>query len=130
MRKKEKLSAALKRAAAAEKAAALRAEKQVMIEKAINLRLMCDYAVSMSYGDLVLIIAMLHDYILLCDEVKGDNIQYQAYYRKKFQKIASRLEEQLGYDFEAAVEKCKAKKEEKYSDIGEEAVALTVSRGR
>lgn len=38
------------------------AEKQVMIEKAINLRLMCDYVVSCSYGDVVLIISMLHDY--------------------------------------------------------------------
>lgn len=34
------------------------AEKQVMIEKAINLRLMCDYVVSCSYGDVVLIICM------------------------------------------------------------------------
>ena len=29
-------------------------EKQVMIEKAINLRLMCDYVVSCSYYDVVL----------------------------------------------------------------------------
>ena len=55
-------------------------EKQVMIEKAINLKLMCDYAVSCSYGDIVLIICMLHDYVKMLDELRADDIQYQAYY--------------------------------------------------
>lgn len=54
-------------------------EKQVMIEKAINLRLMCGYVVSCSYLDIVLIICMLHDYIKILDEVKANDIQYQAY---------------------------------------------------
>ena len=59
-------------------------EKQVMIEKAINLRLMCDYVVSCSYGDIVLIICMLHDYVNMLDEIKADDIGYQAYYRGIF----------------------------------------------
>ncbi len=101
------------------------AEKQVMIEKAINLRLLCDYVVSCSYGDVVLIICMLHDY------VKADDIQYQAYYRGKFVKMADRLAEQIGYDYDAAVEKCKKKlqKRESASDVGEDAMALALKYG-
>lgn len=36
-------------------------QKRVMIEKAINLKLMCDYVVSCSYLDIVLMICMLKD---------------------------------------------------------------------
>ena len=83
------------------------AEKQVMIEKAINLRLLCDYVVSCSYGDIVLIICMLHDYVKMLDEIKAEDIQYQAYYRGKFMKMADRLAEQIGYDYDAALENAK-----------------------
>lgn len=105
--------------------------KTVMIEKAINLKLLCDYVVSCSYGDIVLIICMLHDYVKMLDEIKGDDIQYQAYYRKKFTAMADRLAEQIEYDYDAAVERCKKKqeKEERDSDIGEEAMALAIKRG-
>ncbi len=107
------------------------AEKQVMIEKAINLRLLCDYVVSCSYGDVVLIICMLHDYVKMLDEIKADDIQYQAYYRGKFVKMADRLAEQIGYDYDAAVEKCKKKlqKRESASDVGEDAMALALKYG-
>lgn len=106
-------------------------DKQVMIEKAINLKLMCDYVVSCSYGDVVLIICMLHDYVKMLDEARDDDVQYQAYYRAKFLKMANRLAEQIGYDYDLAVEKCKKKqlKQETNSDIGEEAMALTTKRG-
>lgn len=104
--------------------------KTVMIEKAINLKLLCDYVVSCSYGDIVLIICMLHDYVKMLDEIKGDDIQYQAYYRKKFITMADRLADQIEYDYDAAVEKCRKKneKEEHNNDIGEEAMALAVKR--
>ena len=107
------------------------AEKQVMIEKAINLRLLCDYVVSCSYGDVVLIICMLHDYVKMLDEIKADDIQYQAYYRGKFVKMADGLAEQIGYDYDAAVEKCKKKlqKRESASDVGEDAMALALKYG-
>ena len=74
--------------------------KTVMIEKAVNLKLLCDYVVSCSYGDIVLIICMLHDYVKMLDEIKGDDIQYQAYYRKKFTAMADRLAEQIEYDYD------------------------------
>lgn len=103
-------------------------EKQVMIERAINLRLMCDYVVSCSYLDVVLIICMLHDYIRILDEVKADDIQYQAYYRKKFTDMADRLAQQIEYDYEKQLEKCQKKMDTRArnDDIGEEAMALAV----
>jgi len=100
-------------------------EKQVMIEKAINLRLMCDYVVSCSYGDVVLIICMLRDYVKMLDEIRSD-IQWEAYYREKFIKMADRLSEQIGYDYDAALEKCRKKlgQKESSSDVGGEALEL------
>ena len=105
-------------------------EKQVMIEKAINLKLMCDYVVSCSYGDIVLIICMIHDYIKMLDEIRN-TIQWEVYYREKFIKMADRLSEQIGYDYDAAMEKCKKKlsKEETCSDIGGDGVSLAVKYG-
>lgn len=106
-------------------------EKQVMIENAINLKLMCDYVVSCSYGDIVLIICMLRDYVKMLDEVRSD-IQWEVYYREKFIKMADRLSEQIGYDYDAALEKYKKKLEEKesFSDVGEEAFTLAVKKGK
>lgn len=103
-------------------------EKQVMIEKAINIRLMCDYVVSCSYGDVVLIICMLHDYINMMDDTRADDIMYQAYYRGVFMKMADRLAEQIEYDYESQLEKCRKKREAQgdYKDIGEDAMVLAV----
>ena len=52
--------------------------KQVMIEKAINIKLLCDYVVSCSYGDIVLIICMLHDYVKMMDEIRDEDIPWKA----------------------------------------------------
>ena len=105
-------------------------EKQVMIEKAMNLKLYCEYAVSCSYGDIVLIICMLHDYVKMLDEIKGEDIQWKAYYRKKLSDMADRLAGQIEYDYNAALEKCQKKwqKREKESDIGEDALVLALKK--
>lgn len=115
----------------AEKKLSQKEEKLVMIEKAINLRLMCDYVVSCSYNDVVLIICMLHDYVKMLDEVKADDIQYQSYYRSVFMKMADRLAGQIEYDYEKQLEKCQKKmmKKEKDSDIGEDSFVLAVRHG-
>ena len=130
--KKERLRRSLEKAKRAEEAASKKAMKKVMIEKAICLRLMVDYVVTCSYGDIVLIIAMLRDYVRLCDEVRGEDIQYQAYYRGKFLDIADRLSGQIDYNYDEAYEKCleKQKREEKDSDVGADAVELAVTRRR
>lgn len=105
-------------------------EKQMMIEKAVNLKLMCDYAVSCSYGDIVLIICMLHDYVKMMDELRAEDIEYQEYYRRRFMKMADKLAGQIGYDYDKAVEKCKKKqlKQEKDSDVGEDGVSQLIRR--
>lgn len=113
-----------------EKDLSMEEEKQVMIEKAINLKLMCDYVVSCSYGDIVLIICMLRDYVKMLDEVRSD-IQWECYYREKFLKMADRLSEQIEYDYDAALEKCRKKlgQKEKSGDIGGDAMDLAVKYG-
>ncbi len=104
-----------------------KSEKEVMIEKAICLRTFCDYVVSCTYGDVVLIIAMLRDYVRMLDDIQGDNIEYQAYYRKKFMGIADRLSAQIDYDYDKALKKCLKKKEkESKNDVGEDALVLAL----
>lgn len=107
-------------------------QKQVMIEKAINLKLMCDYVVSCSYLDIVLIICMLRDYVQMVDEIRANDIQWSAYYRDKFLKMADRLSEQIEYDYDAAKERCltKQQKEVDAGDIGEDALVLAVKYGK
>ena len=106
--------------------------KQVMIENAINLKTMCDYVVSCSYLDIVLIICMLRDYIQLIDERRADDIQWSAYYRGKFLNMANRLSRQIEYDYDAAKERClkKQQKKENAGDIGEDAMTLAVKYGK
>ena len=99
-----------------------KSSKLVKIENVINTDVMCDYAVSCSYGDVVLIISMLHDYVGWLDRIlKGDPV-YQAYYRKKYIEIANRLAEQIEYDYDKELEKCSKKrmKEGRNNDIGED----------
>lgn len=105
--------------------------KQVMIEKAKNMKLLCDYVVSCSYGDIVLIICMLHDYVKMMDKIQEDDIQWKVYYRNRFIRMADHLAEQIDYDYDAAVEKCRKKQEQKerYSDVGEDAMVLAVKSG-
>lgn len=130
MDKKERLWFLFQFLHEAEKKISREKEKQVMIEKVINIRLMCDYAVSCSYGDLVLVICMLHDYVKTLDELRADDIPYQVYYRKKLMGMADHFAEQIGYDYEKQLEKCREKmhSEEKDDDIGEESAVLAVKR--
>ena len=92
----------------------------------------CDYVVSCSYLDIVLIICMLRDYVRMVDEIRRDDIQWSAYYRDKFTRMADRLSEQIEYNYDAAKERCLAKrqKEETARDIGEDAMTLAVKYGK
>ena len=108
------------------------AQEPVRIDGAYNLksRPISKYEVTMPYGDLILIIGMLRDYIRIGDEAWKDDINWEVYYRKRFRKMADRLSDQLGYDYDKAVEKCRKKQEkESKSDIGEDAMALAVKYG-
>jgi len=70
---------------------------------------------------------MLHDYVKMLDEIRSD-VAYRVYYREKFINMANRLEEQIEYDYEKQLEKCRKKMKTKDNDIGEEALTLTVRR--
>ena len=82
--------------------------EEVEIEGIVNLRStpISNYKVSLSYGDLTLIIAILMDYVEGLDKmlIDGDfpinEIQYEAYYRKKFLQIADKIGEQIEYDYD------------------------------
>lgn len=85
--------------------------------------------VNLATGDLKLIVAMFRDYIKGMDEIKQGDVLYEAYYRNKFLDICKRISEPIGYDYDAALERClKKNAKEDNSDIGEEAISLTVKR--
>lgn len=107
----------------------LQDERRVMVQKAYDLKHRCDAVVDLAYGDLTLIITMLHDYVTILDESEADNVQYQYYLRGRFLHIAESLERQLGYDYKAAVERCRKKHADKQDDIGGDALELTIKRG-
>ena len=68
----------------------------------------------------------------MVDEIRRDDIQWSAYYRDKFTRMADRLSEQIEYNYDAAKERClaKRKKEETARDIGEDAMTLAVKYGK
>lgn len=114
------------------------AETSVKINKVINLKSspIGYYDVSMNYGDLTLIIAILRDYVAGFDKMleEGERIpigevNYTCYYRDKFLRIAGRLSEQIEYDYDEKRKKClkKAEKEDN-SDVGGEALSLALKR--
>lgn len=80
--------------------------------------------ISCAYGSLVLVICMLRD----------ENIWAGTEYAEgsDFRRIADDLSLQLGYDYDAAVEKCrkKAEKQDADSDVGDEAMSLMVKKAR
>jgi hypothetical protein len=82
------------------------AEDLVQVKGAVNLEShpISHYEVTLSYGDIVLIISMLRDYVKGLDEIKGDSIDWQAYYRNKFLGMADRMQQQIGYDYDKAIE--------------------------
>lgn len=112
-------------------------EEEVKITGAVNTKSMpiSDYEVSLAYGDLTLIIAILRDYVKGLDKLQEigelpiNEMEYEVYYRNKFMKIADRISEQIEYDYDEQRKKC-LKKLGKIdnSDIGEEALALAMKR--
>ena len=91
----------------------------------------------MAPGDLMIICNVLHDYAQMLSESAAINIGYaQAsyiYHADRCRKIQAKIESQMGYSTEAAIEKCE--KKHKYygqeplvkdNDIGEDALVLAM----
>lgn len=117
-------------------------QAEVQIDGAVNLKSshISFFKVSLAYGDLTLIIAMIRDYIRTLDEQREqgtlpvNQVEYDAYYRGKFMAIADRISQQINYDYEKQLEICRKKLEkmdkQSNSDIGGDALELSMYRGR
>lgn len=83
-------------------------------------------------GDLMLICNVLHDYSALLEEwlqyFEGGATQFlYKYHMNKCRKIQSKIEKELSYSTEKAIEKCN-KRKKKSDDIGEDALVLATRR--
>lgn len=90
------------------------------------------------YGDIYKVINALMDYArlleLTCAEWGLEGYQRAVYelYAKDFRAIAKKYQEAIGYDYEAAVARCEAKKKlkRKADDVGGDALDLALKRGQ
>ncbi len=116
-------------------------ESQVDIEGALNVKKMpiSEYKVRMAYGDLTLIIAVLHDEEKLIEKELGEGKHLPGYpqalweyYKDKFKVLADKISEQIEYDYYAQKAKCekKATQKQSSSDIGGDAMELAFKYGK
>lgn len=109
-------------------------EEEVKINGALNVHStgkIKPFEVTLTTGDLTLIVAMIEDYIKGLDVIKETDIQWQVYYRKKFKGISEKIQKQIAYDYEKALKKClKEADKENNSDIGDEAMALMIRKAQ
>lgn len=114
-------------------------EDEVDIEGALNLkaRPISEYKVRLAYGDLVLIVSMLRDYVKGFDAMAAEGIlpinenHYNAYYREKFMGMANKISEQIEYDYDEKLKQClKKMSKEDNSDIGDEAMSLMIKKAQ
>lgn len=90
------------------------------------------------YGDIYKVINALMDYSrlleLCCDEwdLQGYHRAIYELHAEKLRVIAKKYQESIGYDYDAAVARCEAKrkKKRKDDDIGGDALELFTKRGR
>ncbi len=104
----------------------------VRVEGALNVKApggIVPFNVTLTTGDLVLIVSMIEDYIKGLDTIKETDILWRSYYRKKFKGISEKIQGQIDYDYEKAKAKClkNASKEDR-DDIGGEAISLLLKK--
>lgn len=88
------------------------------------------------YGDILKTINALMDYTrmlnLVCEQwnLTGFHKATYEYQAGKLREIAEKFQTAIGYDYDAAVEKCRKKraKKSRSDDVGEDALTLTVRR--
>lgn len=94
-----------------------------------------DHSFTTCYGNLCKTVNALMDYArileLVCEQwqLQGYPRAIYEYQAEKLREIAGKYGEGIGYDYAAAVEKCRKKQARKNdSDVGEEAMALLVRK--
>lgn len=109
-----------------------------------NLKSQCYQGVHVSEGDMYVIINAMADYADILMEsiaLSGGKMGYkEAFYEihaNRCQKISERLQEQIGYNREEAIERCRKKRryygdggEDDSSDVGEDAMYLALKQRR
>lgn len=90
------------------------------------------------YGDICKIVNALRDYArmlrMTCDEwgLRGFHRATYECHADALERISKKFQAGIGYDYDAAVEKCRRKAEKKRpeNDIGEDAMVLAVRKGQ
>lgn len=108
-----------------------------------NLKAGCYQGIHSCEGDVIVICNAMADYAdLLMEYIRQSDYEgYQkAFYEihaERCRKISLNLQEQIGYDRDAAIEKCRAKRkyygqgsEDDNNDVGEDAMVLAVRKSR
>lgn len=108
-----------------------------------NLKAGCYQGIHSCEGDVIVICNAMADYAdLLMEYIRQSDYEgYQkAFYEvhaERCRKISLKLQEQIGYDRDAAIEKCRAKRkyygqgsEDDNNDVGEDAMVLAVRKSR
>lgn len=108
-----------------------------------NLKASCYQGLHTCEGDMIVICNAMVDYADLLTEYinQSDYDEYQKVFyeihAKRCRKISKIFQEQIGYNRDAAMEKCLAKKKyygqrtgEPDNDVGEEALVMMVKRAR
>lgn len=95
-----------------------------------------DHELQTCYGDIKLTIDALMDYTRMLDTVckqwdlKGFHRASYEYHADRLRKFAGKLQAAIGYDYAAALEKCRKKQKQKprQDDIGEDGITLLARR--
>lgn len=97
-----------------------------------------NHTIKTCYGDIVKIVNALRDYSRMlemsCDEwdLAGLHQAVFEYHAQKLREIADKFQEGIGYDYDAAVEKCmkKAARKAKEDEPGGEAMEMMLLKGK
>ena len=114
-------------------------ENLLQTEKVIHyFNLDGDHEFKTCYGDLCKTVNALMDYSrlldMVCDEwhLEGFHRATYEYYANKLREIAEKFQTAIGYDYAAAIEKCRKKREkpERENDVGDDALTQAFRRNQ
>ncbi len=97
-----------------------------------------DREIKTCYGDVCKIVDALRDYSrlleMVCDtwDLQGFHHAKYEFYADKLREIADKFQAGIGYDYDAAVERCRKKqgKKQRNEDVGGEALAMGFLKSR